>query len=218
MADNITLPGTGSVMATDDIAAVHYQIVKLACGALDTATLLALGQATMAASLPVTIASNQSPVLTYRTGWSVGQTLTVTNDVYTVGDVVGGLITLTGAAAANGHHTMIRQVTLAGVVANVYNLFFLSADIATPAADNAAFTTIAADGLLFRGSVSIAAADYCKTAGAFYMASVVPDGGGLVCQVGAATTSLYAYLVATAVTSPGTTTMYIRVTGEHLDY
>lgn len=40
MADNTTLPGTGNVVATDDIAGVHYQIIKPAFGALDTATLV----------------------------------------------------------------------------------------------------------------------------------------------------------------------------------
>ena len=214
MADNITLPGTGVVMASDDIAAVHYQIVKLACGALDTATLLAMGQAAMAASLPVTLASNQSALLTKRTGFSIAVTLTVTNGVYTIGDVVGGLITLAGVASANGKHAIIRTVCLSGVVANVYNLFFLSADIATPAADNAAFTLVAADELLFRGRVPIAAADYSAGPAAFNLATV---NTALEVETGAATTSLYAYLVATAVTSPATTTLYLRVSGEQLD-
>lgn len=41
MADNVTLdPGAGgSVVATDDVAGVHYQIIKTAFGALDTATI-----------------------------------------------------------------------------------------------------------------------------------------------------------------------------------
>lgn len=40
MADNITLPGTGSVAATDDVAGVHYQKVKLRGGADDAAARL----------------------------------------------------------------------------------------------------------------------------------------------------------------------------------
>lgn len=45
MADNITLnTGTGgAVLATDDIGSVHYQIIKVAFGALDTATLVTSG-------------------------------------------------------------------------------------------------------------------------------------------------------------------------------
>jgi hypothetical protein len=66
MADNIQTPaGSGSdpAVATDEIASVHYQKVKIALGAesvLDT--LLQAGQQSMANSLPVAIAANQTPV------------------------------------------------------------------------------------------------------------------------------------------------------------
>lgn len=41
MPDNVAITaGSGTTIATDDVAGVHYQIVKLAAGALDTATLL----------------------------------------------------------------------------------------------------------------------------------------------------------------------------------
>lgn len=40
MTDNVTLPGTGQVIATDDIAGVQYQIVKMAYGALDSVNLV----------------------------------------------------------------------------------------------------------------------------------------------------------------------------------
>lgn len=47
MADNITLNagGGGAVLATDDVGGVHYQIVKLAFGELDSATLASLTNA-----------------------------------------------------------------------------------------------------------------------------------------------------------------------------
>jgi hypothetical protein len=38
MADNVTLPGTGEIIATDDIGNVQYQKVKLAFGPNNTAT------------------------------------------------------------------------------------------------------------------------------------------------------------------------------------
>ena len=63
MADNVAItPGTGATIATDDIGGVQYQRIKVALGADGEASDLAPGQATMAASVPVAIASNQSAV------------------------------------------------------------------------------------------------------------------------------------------------------------
>lgn len=149
------------------------------------------------------------------TGFSIPVTLTVTNGAYTIGDVVGGLITLPSMVSANGKRAMVYSITLAGVTAIPYELWFLSADIATPAADNATFTLVAADTALVRGIVPIYASDYFAPASAFNVASL--RNVGLQVQAGAATTSLYAYLKATAVTSPGTTQIFLRVEGEMLD-
>lgn len=63
MPDNVGItPGSGATIATDDIGGVQYQRVKVALGADGEASDLAPGQATMAASVPVAIASNQSAV------------------------------------------------------------------------------------------------------------------------------------------------------------
>lgn len=62
MADNVTLPGTGGIIATDEVGGAQYQRVKLALGADGAAADLAPGQALMAASVPVVLASNQSAV------------------------------------------------------------------------------------------------------------------------------------------------------------
>lgn len=62
MADNVTLPGTGVDVAADDVGGALYQRVKIAVGADGAAADLAPGQATMAGSLPVAIASNQSAI------------------------------------------------------------------------------------------------------------------------------------------------------------
>lgn len=40
MADNVTLPGTGAVVASDDVSGVQYQIIKIAIGSDGSATLL----------------------------------------------------------------------------------------------------------------------------------------------------------------------------------
>lgn len=148
-------------------------------------------------------------------GFSIPVTLTVTNGVYTINDVVGGLITLPGMVSGNGRHALINSIELSGVVAIAYELWFISGQITTPAVDNATFTLVAADELLIRGIVPIAAADYFAAASAFNSACL--RGVGLEVQAGAATTSLYAYLKATAVTSPGTVTLFLRVSGEMID-
>ena len=63
MADNVNYtPGSGIVIASDDVGGLHYQIIKLAIGALDVATLLTFGQAVKASSLPVAFASDQEPM------------------------------------------------------------------------------------------------------------------------------------------------------------
>jgi hypothetical protein len=145
---------------------------------------------------------------------SVKTTLTVTNGAYTIADVVGGLITLPYAVRENGGAAYVRSIKLGGVVAIAYNLWFLNANIATPAADNAAFTIVAADENKYLGHVPIAAADYVAAQSAFNVATV--RNVNLMVQAAAATKSIYAYLVATAVTSPGTTTLYLTVDFEPL--
>lgn len=78
MADNVTIPTTGSgtatpVIATDDVSSVHYQKIKIALGA-DGAidTLLDSGQQTMANSAPVVLASDQTAIPASQSGtWNV---------------------------------------------------------------------------------------------------------------------------------------------------
>lgn len=55
MADNVTLNSGsgGAVLATDDVGGVHYQLIKLAFGALDTATIVSTSN-----GLPVDLRTN----------------------------------------------------------------------------------------------------------------------------------------------------------------
>jgi len=67
MADNITLPGNGSLVATDEItrSAIlqHAQLFKIILGTENNYSgMLDFGQQVMTASLPVVIASNQSVI------------------------------------------------------------------------------------------------------------------------------------------------------------
>lgn len=63
MVDNIEItPGSGRTVAADDIAGALHQRVKLSVGGDGEAADLDFGQAGMANSLPVTLASDQSPL------------------------------------------------------------------------------------------------------------------------------------------------------------
>lgn len=139
--------------------------------------------------------------------------LTVTNGLYSVGDVVGGLITIANATRVSGGKSLIKSLTLMGVQALVYNVFFLSADIATPAADNAAFSLAAADGSLIQGHIPIASTDYKAAANSFNIASL----RNINLEIQAAAYSIYAYVVTTVTTSPGTTRLDLSVGFEYLD-
>ncbi len=61
MADDVILPGDGSTVATDEIGGKHYQRIKIELGVEGAAgTLLTVGQKTMANSISVCLASDQS--------------------------------------------------------------------------------------------------------------------------------------------------------------
>ena len=167
------------------------------------------------AYFPSTTISNTSAIPTKGTGKSVQVTLAVTNGAYSVSDAVGGLLTFANAVSANGKHSVINSVKLAGVVAISYELWLFNADIATPAADNAALALAAADGAKFLGVVPISSADFNAAQNSFNNATI--RGVGLEIEAAAATTSIYGYLKTTATTSPGTTTLYLTVDFEYLD-
>ncbi len=54
MADNVTLPGTGGVVSTDDVGGVQFQRVKIDIGGDGASVPLLPGSAAAASSLPVT--------------------------------------------------------------------------------------------------------------------------------------------------------------------
>lgn len=77
MADNITLDSMsgGSVVATDDIAGIHYQIIKLAFGALDAQTIVSASN-----GLPVTLVAGTASIgtLAANSGVDIGD-VTINN-------------------------------------------------------------------------------------------------------------------------------------------
>jgi hypothetical protein len=148
-------------------------------------------------------------------GTNFKKTLTVTNDVYTIGDVVGGLITITSATTGAGKHAKVTSIKLAGVSALAYNLWFFAADLATPTqADNGVLTIAAADLPNYLGFAPIVAGDYVAGgAGAFNLGTVRNVG----LQFASVATTIYAYMEAVATTTPGTTTLYLTIDIEYID-
>ncbi len=132
MADNVELnAGTGGVTcATDDVAGVHYQVVKLAIGAADSATLIGnaspvpvsdaggsltvdnaalsvVGGGVEATAIRVTLASDSTGVVSVDDN---GSTLSI--------DDGGGTITVDGTVAVSGTVTVgSHAVTNAGTFA-----------------------------------------------------------------------------------------------------
>ena len=150
-----------------------------------------------------------------RVSWGnvVPLVLTVSNGVYSINDVVGGLLTFPNAVRVAGGKSQVVSCVLNGVAALAYNLFFLNADLATPVIDNGIFTNVVADMPKMLGNLSIAAADYKPAAAGFNMAAVK----NVRLMVQATVTTIYAYLVAVAVTSPGTTRLDLSVGFEYMD-
>jgi len=134
MADNVAITaGAGTTIATDDIAGVQYQRVKLSLGADGAATDVALGSAVSASSMPVVIASDQASVATKRGGLT-----TITADItgaaaaaYIAGDCYGTVMTLTGAASGTGRHTILRNVRFTDYddVMGAFDLYLFDATI-----------------------------------------------------------------------------------------
>jgi hypothetical protein len=161
----------------------------------------------------VKMAADTTPVATKGVGFSIPVTLTVTNGVYTIGDVVGGLITFANAVSAAGKRSIIHTIVLSGVAALDYELWFFDSNITTPAADNAVFALVAADVAMCKGVIPIGSWDYKAPASAFNVATL----RGLAFEYSCAVTTLYAYLKAVTVTSPGTTTLTLTIKGEYID-
>jgi len=149
----------------------------------------ALGQATMAASMPVAIASNQSAVPVSGTFWqdtqpvsiatapalvaseahigevgspgtTISQTPTVTVGAYTAGDAVGGLLTFANAARVSGGGGVVKGVLIIDDAGQDAELeLWLFNQTFTAMADNAPWAPSEADLENCIGVVSTATSD-----------------------------------------------------------
>jgi len=125
MADNVTIPATGTgtatpVVATDDVGGAHYQRVKLDAGGDGAATPVLAGNGTAASSLRVTLASDSTgTVAVTNTGTFATQSVAagdIANDAADSGNPIK-----TGAKATTGLSgaTMVADADRVNSVADV---------------------------------------------------------------------------------------------------
>lgn len=173
-------------------------------------TLPNAGQATRANSLPVAIASDQSPVPISASGASVTVTPTVTVGAYTAGWVIGGIITF-----AN-----ILPATFNGTLESISLRF--KGTVQTVEFDVAIFSGSPTGTFANAGVPAIAAADTALLLDIFQMTlNLSPLGthtiynlDGIGKQINGSTTSLYAVVIAVgAPVNPASTSEMSLVLG-----
>ncbi len=134
MADNVSFtPGSGATAATDDVGGVHYAKTKPCYGDADSATMV----------------SDTNPLPAKGTG-SVHLTITptITAGLYTSGQVVGGKLSLSGAARVNGGSGLIQSALIGVKTALVvpYDILIFDTDPSNSTfTDNAALAVNVAD-------------------------------------------------------------------------
>lgn len=163
MADNIPVtPGTGAIIAADEVAGALYQRVKLGIGGDGAAVDLAFGAQPVVSSLPVTMATNQPAIAVDQKSNALGSSATFTRGAnvtpYAAGDLIGQVQTLAsiGVALAAVMITGARlEIDVAAVPSGMTGLrlhLFTSAPSVTQS-DNDAFNLIAADRAKYVGYI-----------------------------------------------------------------
>lgn len=118
MADNVTLPGTDEVVATDQIGSDHYQLMKLVDGTADSTTRLKVVAEDAAHS------SGDTGLVAMAVRKDTAAALAGTDADYTplISDSSGRLHVNVGASELpSGAATSAKQDTLAGLVATAAN-------------------------------------------------------------------------------------------------
>lgn len=143
-------PGSGKNVAVDDASGTEAQIVKLSLDALGTvSSTLTVGQTTMAASLPVAVASDQKLTAGGITTEIDAAITMSTAGAYTTGDFVGTNATaLTFANAARvsgGTGIILSAVLIDKALQSISGELWLFDTSVTPPNDNAAWSLSDAD-------------------------------------------------------------------------
>lgn len=192
MADNVGYtPGSGATVRAKLIGGILTQVLQIDIGGETAEILLTGGVQNTANSLPVAIASDQSPVPVAGSTVVLTPTCTVTASAYSAGNNVGGKLTLTGALRTINGTGLLESISITDHANQKapLDIVIFSANPAATFTDKSAFPTLsAADDALILGRVSIAVTDYV-TVGGSAMASI--RGLGLVLAGTDSSTSLY---------------------------
>lgn len=190
MADNVTLPGTGAITATDDAGGAHYQKVKLVDGTADSTAVIP-GDATYGLDVDVTrIAAGENVI--GRIGASdtvVTVTPTLDTNPYASGDLLFDSTEIANAVRVNGYCAILDSITIIDKDDQKVAFTLLFADTATdfgtlnsaPNPDDTETATVV-------GWVPVTVSDYVDLGGA---SVACIRNIGLLLKAGAATTSLY---------------------------
>lgn len=135
MVDNIAITaGTGTTVATDNISGANYQRIKMVLGADGVADGDVSSSLPMPTSPPVAVPFTITP--------------TVTAGAYATGTVVGGLISITGAARNSGGSGTVQSVIIdvkTTLTAAYDVIFFDTQPTNSTFTDNAALNVNTAD-------------------------------------------------------------------------
>lgn len=217
--DNVEITaGSGSPIRTDLVGTAHYQVVKLDGGGDGLAVPIVAGQQTKAASLPVTIASDQDALTVTGTFWQATQpvsiatapalvasdaviglvgssdvvvtvTPTLDTSAYSSGDLLFDSTEITNAVRANAGICILQSLTLLDKDDQGTALTLVFANAATDFGTlNSAPDPDDTECATILGTVEIVAGDYVDFGGA-RVATLTNL--GLMMKAGAATTSLY---------------------------
>jgi hypothetical protein len=153
MADNVTLPGTGSAVAADDISGVMWQRVKIGTGADGAAT-------DVSAANPVPITSQSTTLL-------AATALSLDTSAYADGDVLADSQSFASVARANDVGFVLQSVVLVDKddQGMGLDLVFLNANQSL-GTENAAPSISDANAEYIMGMVQISTSDWYDLGGA----------------------------------------------------
>lgn len=143
MADDVTLPGTGAVVATDDVGGRHFQAIKLDGGGNGATTAIVAGAQTSANSLPVVGPNDEFVTVSVDVTRPADTTAYAVNDSISNSTSAPTTFTISNAAKASGGSGIIIDVVVLSSNSPVTTLqgeIFIFDSSVISANDNATFT------------------------------------------------------------------------------